>query len=266
MPNHALGAPGIRAGALVPGAPASRLAGRRRAIRLGNHRQAERAAEAVSRRLLVWLCRAAIRRAARARMLGLANLPPDGPAILACRHYPYLYDGAALVALLPRPLSILIALDWVRGAGARKLLAAACAAAGFPAVLREHPAPATALAAERMAFLRRSARLAVSVLREGRVLVVFPEGYPTIDPVYTPKVDRHQILAYQSGFLNLAAMCRRAWGAPVPIIPVGLHYSKGRPRSLTIRFGAPLYLEPGGNRGELLRQVEEQVRVLSRQP
>jgi len=44
---------------------------------------------------------------------GLEHVPTSGPALIAARHYHHLYDGCALIATLPRPVHILVALDWV---------------------------------------------------------------------------------------------------------------------------------------------------------
>lgn len=219
------------------------------------------AAEAGRQWALAAICRVLVRRVLRVRMEGLAHLPREGPVILACRHYHYLYDGCALLAALPRRPSILLALDWVRGAWVRRVLAAACAAAGFPVVLRDQTGAIGM--AERRVFLTRAARLVTRLLREGKVVVIFPEGYPTIDPIRTVKADQRQILPFRPGLLNLAAMAQQD-GASVAIMPVGLHYTESRPRELAIRLGAPLYLTPGTGRRDLLRQLEERVHDLSR--
>jgi len=227
-----------------------------------------RAAEGVSRAMMDTLCRVATRRVLRIETEGLAHVPRDGPTILACRHYHYLYDGVALIAALPRRVSLMVALDWVKGNTTRKLLAAGCRTVRFPVVLRE-PRPRLAQAhthAERAASLRSGARVALDLLRDGRVLAIFPEGYPTIDPISTVKTSPDEILPFRPGFVTLAAMAQRQGALPIPIIPVGLHYREGKPWRLTMRFGVPLYLTPGLDRRTFLRQVEDQVRELSRAP
>ncbi len=229
---------------------------------------AARAAESVSRAVIDTVCGVATRRALRIETEGLFHVPPSGPAILACRHYHYLYDGAALIAVLPRRVSILVALDWVRGRIARRILAAGCRTARFPTVLRDPPSrhaqPHAPVHTERAAYLRDAARAAQDLLRDGRVLAIFPEGYPTIDPFSTVKTSPDEILPFRSGFIALAAKAGRHDTLSIPIIPVGLQYQEGKPLRLTIRFGAPMYRTPEVSRQALLLQVEYQVRALSR--
>ncbi|HEY8284994.1 MAG TPA: 1-acyl-sn-glycerol-3-phosphate acyltransferase [Chloroflexota bacterium] len=229
-----------------------------------------RAAEYVSRCVLETICRLGARRLLRIETEGLSWVPRGGPVILACRHYHYLYDGLALMNTVPRRVSLMVALDWVKDPTTRKLMAAGCRVARFPVVMRGprpgYPPNPLGLRAERAASPRPGARAALDLLRDGRLLVIFPEGYPTIDPIATVKTSLDEILPFRSGFVTLAAMARREGIPPVPIIPVGLRYREGKPWRLTIRFGAPLYLTPGTDRRELLTSVEARVRELSRAP
>ncbi|MDQ3411791.1 MAG: hypothetical protein M3509_06690, partial [Chloroflexota bacterium] len=43
---------------------------------------------------------------------GLEQVPRSGPAIIAARHYHHVYDGAVLLATIPRPVRIVVAADW----------------------------------------------------------------------------------------------------------------------------------------------------------
>ena len=42
------------------------------------------------------------------------NLPTDGPVLLVARHYHHLFDGVVLLASMPRPIHILVTLDWAK--------------------------------------------------------------------------------------------------------------------------------------------------------
>ncbi|HXT35449.1 MAG TPA: 1-acyl-sn-glycerol-3-phosphate acyltransferase [Chloroflexota bacterium] len=229
-----------------------------------------RAAEYVSWSMLGPLCRLGTRRLLRIETVGLSWIPRRGAAILACRHYHYLYDGVALISTVPRRVSLMVALDWVRSPTTRKLMAAGCGIARFPVVMREgRPGyPPNSMGAYRRGARdsRLGARTALNLLRDGRVLAIFPEGYPTIDPIAAVKTSPDEILPFRSGFVTLAAVARRQGLPPVPIIPVGLRYREGKPWRLTIRFGAPLYLAPGTDRRAFLGCVEARVRELSRAP
>src|SRR5579875_52933 len=67
---------------------------------------------------------------------GLEHLPHKGPLLIASRHYHHLYDGCILLAVAPRPLHLLVALDWVTTRRDRGLMEWACRTARWPVVLR----------------------------------------------------------------------------------------------------------------------------------
>ncbi len=49
----------------------------------------------------------------------------------------------------------------------------------------------------------------------------------------------------------------------MPIIPAGLEYRRGDRWRLTVRFGAPVALDPERDYGEQVAAIEERVRGLS---
>jgi hypothetical protein len=57
---------------------------------------------------------------------------------------------------------------------------------------------------------------------------VFPEGYPNVDPRYTPKIFDGQMLPFRPGAID------------VPVVPAGLSYEPGLRWTTILRFGAPL--------------------------
>jgi putative membrane protein len=205
----------------------------------------------------------------RVRIEGIEHLPRTGPALLASRHAHHLYDGCLLLGSLPRPVHLLVALDWVASPRGRQVMEKACALARWPVVLRSErlqPAPAAAsayAAAEAGRYLRHAVRDALALLREGRILAVFPEAYPNIDPRATPKADREAFLPFRSGVIRLAEMAQRQGGDPVPIVPAGLSYQPGRRWQVTLRFGAPVLITSRANRSRVLDAVEAAVRQLS---
>lgn len=226
-------------------------------------------AESVSNRL-AWaslraVCRAAMRRV-DVRVEGLEHLPATGPAIIAARHYHHFYDGAALLSLAPRPMRILVTLDWAENPAVQRAMAAACQAAGWPVVPRAFRLPPPALAGAARHALRAATRQSVALLRAGRVLLVFPEGYPTIDPGYTPKTRDDEVLPFQPGFLRFAALAERGGQIRVPIVPAGLEYARGERWALTVRFGSPLMANPEATFQAQVAEVERQVRCLSGLP
>jgi 1-acyl-sn-glycerol-3-phosphate acyltransferase len=191
---------------------------------------------------------------------GAEFIPPIGPAIIAARHYHHLYDGCVLLATLPRPMHILVALDWASNPIDRFVMGRACRAADWPILLRtDGPTPPSAQDAA--AALRVAARGTIDLLRDGRLVVVFPEAYPNIDPRYTPKPDESAFLPFHPGVVRFTAMAARL-GFVVPIIPAGFSYEKGRRWRVSLRFGAPITVDREIDERVVLTDIEAQVRRL----
>ena len=205
--------------------------------------------------------RTMLKRSADLTVDGLDNVPASGPVILAARHYHHQIDGEALLATLPRPTHLMVALDWVEDGLGRSGMAAACRAARWPAVIRSGATSGADGAARRRA-LRAAMRESLQLLREGRVLVIFPEGYPNVDPNPTPKDDAHPFLPFKEGFARLAAMAS-AEGMIVPIVPVGFSYEPGPKWRVTMRFGKPVILTEREEIDRVCVQVETDVIALS---
>ena len=203
-----------------------------------------------------------VKRNLRLQVEGIDNLPSSGPVIIAARHYHHLYDGCALVATIPRPSHILVAGDWVGNPAGRYILLRACAAAGWPMVIRPG-GPSGAGAGEAAAAFRKAASQSLEVLRDGHVLITFPEGYPNIDPGYTPKSESLDYLPFQRGVVRLANMAYQR-GLAVPIIPVGLSYTQNDKWNIVLRFGEPELIGSRHNEVVVLRHLEQQVMYLSR--
>ncbi len=204
------------------------------------------------------------------RAEGLEHIPRAGPVLIAARHYHHLYDVPVLMAAVPRPLHVVVALDWVRGARSRRLMEWACRTARWPGVLRvEQSGGHTTTAGrasgegERRSYLRGAAAEAVALLREGRVLVVFPEGYPTIDPNGTPKTEDQPFLPFRPGFARLAALAARDGRDRPLIVPAGLEYERGRRWRVVVRFGLPLEAGSRGEEAALIEAVSARVQRLS---
>ncbi|HWT06899.1 MAG TPA: 1-acyl-sn-glycerol-3-phosphate acyltransferase [Xanthomonadales bacterium] len=178
---------------------------------------------------------------------GLDRVPRTGPVLLAARHYHHLLDGAVLVHHLARPVHIIVGLDWTANARQRRWMERACAWARYPVILR----PATAgtsggyAAREVRRYLRSGLKDSAALLRDGRVVLVFPEGYPVVDPTASEKAPRARdddgLLPFAAGFRTIAAAARRAGARDVAIVPVGFRYEpRGARWRITARFGSPL--------------------------
>lgn len=195
---------------------------------------------------------------------GQEHLPRRGPVIIAARHYHHLYDGVAMHLALPYPVKILVGLDWVGNAPGKRAMTALCKAAGWPVVHRpdpRNPAPAT----ERAAILRQGMTDALAVLDAGQALLVFPEGFPTIDPGYTPKQQDDEFLPFAPGVTRIATLAA-ARGMDVPIVPAGFHYRKGDRWDITLRFGEPVHVRNRTEADAALADLESRVIALSLPP
>ena len=108
---------------------------------------------------------------------------------------------------MPRPIHILVTLDWAKNSYARRLMTLATTMARWPVVLRSDALRTCVnrdrtwrgkiiTAAAIRGYQRSALSDSVALLAEGRVLVVFPEGYPNIDPHYTPKTRPEEFLPF----------------------------------------------------------------------
>jgi 1-acyl-sn-glycerol-3-phosphate acyltransferase len=205
---------------------------------------------------------------------GVGHIPANGPALIVARHYHHLYDGLALFAALPRQFHIVVTLDWVQNAAMQSIMTQLTRLARWPVLLR-----ADALLqkndrgashfrhafspADVQRYQRRGFKNSVQLLVDHRLLVIFPEGYPNIDPAYTPKTDNHGFLPFKRGFVAIARAAERRLGASLPIIPTGLQYSAGKTWKIHVRFGEPINRESFASGKELIRYCEDKVRQLS---
>jgi putative membrane protein len=184
------------------------------------------------------------------------------------RHYHHFYDGIALFATLPRPFHILVALDWTQSPIVNNAMTAITSIARWPVILRADAlarpqGPSVFTPADILRYQRRGLREAVDLLGAGRLLVIFPEGYPNIDPHYTPKTRDEELLPFKAGFLSIAVAAEKRYGAKIPLIPVGLRYERGSKWTAHVAFGGAVGKSSLTCRETLLKNVEREVARLS---
>jgi uncharacterized membrane protein/1-acyl-sn-glycerol-3-phosphate acyltransferase len=215
-----------------------------------------------------------VRHKVKVEVEGLEYLPRSGPVLIAARHFHNLYDGCVLIRTVPRPLHLLVALDWVQKLWMRNVMEWACATVGWPTVLRierlsqsagQHSGAGHAAYRldEARGYLRHAIEDSVQLLRNGKALVVFPEAYPNIDPAFTPKNDDDAFLPFRPGFARLVEMAERDGHTRVAIVPVGLTYIQNERWHITLRFGQPLLRDNYINSVHLVQAVERRVHELS---
>jgi 1-acyl-sn-glycerol-3-phosphate acyltransferase len=199
------------------------------------------------------------------RIDGLEHVPPDGPVLLLARHYHHLLDGAVVIAHLRRPVHILVGLDWTADPRQRRWMERACRWAHYPVILR----PATTGtrggydARETSRYLRSGLSDAANLLRDGRLVLVFPEGYPVIDPAASAaapcRSEGEGMLPFAAGFRTILTAAQRRGARDVAVVPLGFRYERNGARwNVTARFGAPLATAAN------LDDAERAVRSLSR--
>ena len=213
------------------------------------------------------------------RIEGARWLPSEGATLIAARHYHSLYDGLIFLRHARQPVHLFVALDWVRTRWLRRLMLLACHIARWPAILRAddflisrgHYRGVSAFRLEEARpMLRAATSLATDLLRAGQTLVVFPEGYPTIEPYPSPKDDGRDFLPFEPGLVKLAQLAQRDGVTRVALVPAGFAYTRlpGRDHwRVTLRYGAPYTIATRARPDEvaaLVARIEADVHALSR--
>ena len=219
-------------------------------------------AAAVGRRAIGAVCQRSLRRDATVTLDGLEHVPASGPTLLVARHVHHLFDGCALWTQLPRPFRILVAVDWAAAGRTRRLLDWACRTMGWPTILRAD-APTGTAATEAARLLRQATKETVSLLRAGEAILVFPEGYPAVDPNPAPRRGLGEMLPFRPGFARLAMLAEKDGRTKVAIVPVGFAYAGGPPWTISVRCGEPLFDAEGEQPEAFAARVEARVRSLS---
>jgi 1-acyl-sn-glycerol-3-phosphate acyltransferase len=173
------------------------------------------------------------------RVEGLENIPATGPVMLVARHFHHLLDGAVIVRYVPRPVHIVVGLDWTANASERAWMERACRAVHWPIVLRPATLGERAGYArhEFTRYMRAALRDTTALLRAGRVVLTFPEGYPNVDPAFTRKANDDAFLPFAPGYQRMIALAERDAAVRVAVVPVGFHYTRGKRWSIAARFG-----------------------------
>ena len=210
-----------------------------------------------------------VRARLRLSIEGLEHIPRHGPVIIAARHFHHFYDGCILLGCIPRHIHIFVALDWAKSQRTRYFMEFICALAQWPVILRaerlkanSHESPYTIGDARR--YLGRAAHASVRFLQRGEVLVIFPEAYPTIDPVSITKLHDRAFLPFRPGFVKLAEQAERKGQMPIAIVPAGFTYTHEHGRwHVILRFGPAYTRHSSATTEQLAREVEQCVHALS---
>jgi glycerol-3-phosphate O-acyltransferase/dihydroxyacetone phosphate acyltransferase len=187
---------------------------------------------------------------------GLDNIPARGPVLLVSNHVNGLVDPLFFMDILTRPVTITAKQTLAQS----PLLRFVIWALGVITFNRREDRKVGASRGEAEDNQRALAQ-ACSVLGQGGLLCIFPEGKSHNEPALLP---------FKTGAAHIALEAA-ARGHAVTIVPAALWFvSKGRFRSdVWVRFGAPLRVEAASGVRRiaairvLTRELEDRVRALA---
>jgi glycerol-3-phosphate O-acyltransferase / dihydroxyacetone phosphate acyltransferase len=192
----------------------------------------------------------------RVDVQGRAAVPVAGPTLVVSNHTNAFVDALLFITELDRRVT-LTAKSTLRK---NPLLAPLIRALGVIELHRAQDAEAGASPAKNVDALAACRE----TLARGGALVIFPEGVSHSDPALRP---------FRTGAARIALDYEetRGEGAPLTIVPAGLHFeAKERFRSVAgILFGAPLELSawlaehPGAGPRELTAELDRRIRALT---
>lgn len=181
----------------------------------------------------------------RVSILGAENLPAGGPALLLGLHRNGAVDG--FVYHLPAPRAVfMISVQLLRSVLGRIFF-------GGIGVAREKDRGKTA---DSSASNARGMEQCLELLRLGGTLCVLPEGTSSLGPRHLP---------FKSGAAHVAFDYLAAPGAPLVIVPMGIHYdapTEFRSR-IEVVIGKPIPTEmpEGWSRVEKLRELKRRFEI-----
>ena len=191
-----------------------------------------------------WTFRGLVAGTCRPTVVGLENVPKEGPFIVAPNHLSF-FDSVIVQALMPRPVAFFAKAEYVTTGGVKgKVMKSFFESVGsIPVERGEQAASVQAL------------KTLMDILEDGKGIGIYPEGTRSRDGIlYRGRTG--------VGWLALAT------GAPV--VPVGLIGTENlqpagekgfKPHHFTMKVGAPLYFDKTGPDHSLpaRRQVTDRI-------
>jgi hypothetical protein len=181
------------------------------------------------------------------------------------------FGPCCAVVPIPRPIHILVTLDWAKNSYARHVVTLATTMVRWPIVLRSdalqpvstgiahgggrssQPPPSDATNMARSVILSRFSLRVTSSL-------CFPKVIPILTP---PKTRAEEFLLFKAGFASIAAAAEKRLGPRVPIVPSGFRYTKNNRWTTGLNIGEGVYLEDFASRQLLLSYIEQRVAEVS---
>ena len=176
------------------------------------------------------------RRDVKIQVEGMEYVPHSGPVLIVARHFHHLYDGCVLLKTIPRPLHILVALDWVQKRWLRRVMELACTLASWPMLLRVeqfNTGSNTQNEVGQGAYSRRRGQK-ISAACHQRLGATAAQRRGTcrlsrsVSQISTRHPHRKKMieafLPFRQGFARIAEMAERDGHTHVAIIPAGFTY------------------------------------------
>jgi 1-acyl-sn-glycerol-3-phosphate acyltransferase len=113
-------------------------------------------------------------------------------------------------------------------------------------------------------YQQRAFRQCVELLGRERVVVIFPEAYPVIDPHTFRKPRRETLAPFKPGFARAAVIAARRHGRPVSVVPVGIRADAANQRKLDFGYGQPKLVTAASDVKSLVAQVRADICRLSK--
>jgi putative membrane protein len=224
----------------------------------------------IAQRVIRLGSRLMLRRHAQLEILDAHHIPHDGACLLVARHYHHLLDGCAIYTATDRPLHLLVGLDWTGTGRLRWVMETLCCMSEWPVVLRpdalerENATPERRADARRL--LRDATRSTAALLARGEAVLMFPEGFPVIDPhAGVARANPDSLLPFEQGMARLLSIAERRLDHPIPVIPIGFAYQDdGEGRwNITMRCGDAIRRSLDESLSQFEARVELHVRQLS---
>lgn len=201
---------------------------------------------------------------------GAEHIPRKGPAVLVARHYHHLLDGCALYQATNRPIHMLVGLDWAGAGMTHRFMTTLCRLVEWPIVYRPDALDREDASPSRRAEARRlmleATRQSIDLLASGELLVMFPEGYPVVDPhALEPRACPDGIVSFREGAGRLVSLAERHIGEQVPVVPIGFRYDTLADErwAIDMRIGQPLHRSDERTSDPFTNRLERTVRELS---
>lgn len=169
----------------------------------------------------------------RFRYSGVENVPPRGPFIIMCNHQTE-FDGVGIAVAVRKTINRTMMVPWGKyelGTGEEGLLGRF-----FFNYLTMIPIDRDSADGGVGAI-----RLSQQYLKEGKILLIFPEGHRYPDGEVGP---------FQHGIANLAR------SVPVPIVPMAVWRRPGPDRGIQLNIGKPFFMPDARRSLQVLGEIQ----------